>query len=69
MILSEENGLRILRPSIGYVLYRKGDENNFAYLFYLGKNDSVDNFGEIPEKEYEKIKAEEELSKLENTEE
>lgn len=61
MILTEENGLRVLRPSIGYLLYRKGDENNFASLFYLGKKDSEDNFGEISEEDAEKIMREKEM--------
>ena len=58
MTLSEENGLRVLRPSIGYMLYRKGDESNFSEIVYLGKNDSQENYEEISEVEVEKLKME-----------
>lgn len=57
MILTEEKGLRILRPSIGYLLHRKDDGNdNYSEIVYLGKNDSQENYEEISEKEVEKLK-------------
>lgn len=58
MTLTEENGLRVLRPDPGHVIYRQGDENNFATLYYLGVNDSPDNFTEITEEEAEARKTE-----------
>ena len=58
MKLTEQNGLRILTPDEGNVLYRKGDENNFSKCFYLGVKDSPENFVEITEVEAEaKLKA------------
>lgn len=58
MKLTEENGLRILRPSIGCLLHRKGDDNSFSEIVYLGKNDSQENYTELSEAEVEKLKEE-----------
>lgn len=53
MKLTEQNGLRILTPDEGNMLYRKGDDNNFSKCFYLGIKDSPENFVEITEAEAE----------------
>lgn len=55
MKLEEKNGLRILTPKEGYKLQRKGEDNNFSEIVYLGKNDSEENYKEITEAEAQAI--------------
>ena len=61
MKLEERNGLRILTPDTAHLLQRKGDDNNFSEIVYLGKNDSVDNYSEISEEKARSILAEKEI--------
>ena len=55
MKLEEKNNLRILTADEGKTLSRKGDDNNFADTFYMGVNDSPENFTEITKEEADAI--------------
>lgn len=48
MTLTEENGLRILKPdNLDNVITDVGNETMRAEILYLGSSDSIDNYKEI----------------------